>query len=119
MLTCTMHIQYGQSYKCAPSPTLPNDDRHNDAKHDLLAIKVLTSSRVSAMKSDGEWINDAPYLSWYDLLSFLSHLCLSPAPSPSPSDSICPCLPAFCRLRSNSEVYLCNYAMSMLGLASD
>src|SRR5258708_4060165 len=63
MLTCTMHIQYGQSYKCAPSPTLPNDDRHNDAKHDLLAIKVLTSRRVSAMNSDGEWINNAHYLS--------------------------------------------------------
>src|SRR6266436_1986631 len=44
-------------------PTPPNDDRHNDAKHDLLAIKVLTSSRVSAMKSDGEWINNAHYLS--------------------------------------------------------
>src|SRR5258708_35270213 len=63
MLTCTMCVQYGRSYKCAPSPTLPNDDRHDDAKHDLLAIKVLTSSRVSAMKSDGEWINNAHYLS--------------------------------------------------------
>ena len=60
---CTMRIQYGRSYKCAPSPTLPNDDRHDDAKHDLLAIKVLTSSGVSAMKSDGEWINNAHYLS--------------------------------------------------------
>ena len=37
--------------------TLPNDDRHNDAKYDLLAIKVLTSSGVSAMKSDGEQMN--------------------------------------------------------------
>src|SRR5258708_2242279 len=63
MLTCTMHVQYGQSYKCAPSPTLPNDDRHDDAKHDLLAIKVLMSSGVSAMKSDGKWINNAHYLS--------------------------------------------------------
>ena len=63
MLTCTMHVQYGWSYKCAPSPTLPNDDRHDDAKHDLLAVKVLTSSGVSAMKSDGEWINNAHYLS--------------------------------------------------------
>jgi len=63
VLTCTMCVQYGRSYKCAPSPTLPNDDRHNDAKHDLLAIKVLTSSGVSAMKSDGKWINNAHYLS--------------------------------------------------------
>src|SRR6266404_4966060 len=46
-----------------PIPTPPNDDRHDDAKHDLLAIKVLTSSRVSAMKSDGKWINNAHYLS--------------------------------------------------------
>ena len=44
-------------------PTSPNDDRHDDAKHDLLAVKVLTSSGVSAMKSDGEWINNAHYLS--------------------------------------------------------
>ena len=63
VLTCTMHVQYGRSYKCAPSPTLPNDDRHDDAKHDLLAVKVLTSSGVSAMKSDGKWINNAHYLS--------------------------------------------------------
>src|SRR5258706_609545 len=63
VLTCTMHVWYGQSYKCAPSPTLPNDDRHDDAKHDLLAVKVLTSSGVSAMKSDGKWINNAHYLS--------------------------------------------------------
>ena len=58
-------------------------------------------------------------VSWYDLLSFLSHLCLSPAPSPSPSNSIHPRLPAFCCLCSNSKVYSCNYAMSTLGLASD
>src|SRR5260221_7114312 len=58
-------------------------------------------------------------VSWYDLLSFLSHLCLSPAPSLSPSDSIRPHLPAFHCLCSNSEVYLCNYAMSTLGLALD
>src|SRR5258707_1203313 len=58
-------------------------------------------------------------LSWYNLLSFLSHLCLSPAPSPSPSDSICPHPPASRCLRSNSEVYLCNYATSALRLASD
>src|SRR6266436_5559130 len=58
-------------------------------------------------------------LSWYNLPSFLSHLCLSPAPSPSPSDSIQPHLPAFHCLHSNSEVYSCNYAMSALGLASD
>ena len=44
-------------------PTSPNDDRHDDAKHDLLAVKVLTSSGVSAMKSDGKWINNAHYLS--------------------------------------------------------
>src|SRR5260221_2356621 len=58
-------------------------------------------------------------LSWYDLPSFLSCLCLSPAPSPSPSDSIQPCPPALRCLRSNSEVYSCNYAMSMLRLALD
>ena len=59
------------------------------------------------------------HVSWYNLPSFLSCLCLSPAPSPSPSDPIQPCPPAFCCLRSNSEVYSCNYATSMLGLASD
>src|SRR5258708_38215663 len=58
-------------------------------------------------------------LSWYDLPSFLSRLCLSPAPSPSPSDSIRPHPPAFCHLHSNSKVYSCNYAMSALRLASD
>ena len=58
-------------------------------------------------------------LSWYDLPSFLSCLCLCPAPSLSPSDSIRPHLPAFHRLRSNSEVYSCNYATSVLGLALD
>src|SRR5258708_28718436 len=58
-------------------------------------------------------------MSWYDLPSFLSHLCLPPTPSPSPSDSIRPHLPAFHHLRSNSAVYSCNYAMSALGLASD
>src|SRR5260221_705484 len=53
--------------------------------------------------------------------SFLSFscLCLSPAPSLSPSDSICPCLPAFHCLCSNSKVYLCNYATSVFRLASD
>src|SRR5260221_11798319 len=51
-------------------------------------------------------------MSWYNLLSFLSHLCLSPTPSPSPSNSICPHPPAFRHLCSNSEVYSCNYAMS-------
>src|SRR5260221_5223804 len=51
------------------------------------------------------------------LISF--SLCLCPAPSPSPSESIQPHPPAFHCLHSNSEVYLCNYAMSMLGLALD
>src|SRR5258708_15647548 len=51
--------------------------------------------------------------------SFLSHLCLSPAPSPSPSDSIQPRPPAFHHLCSNSAVYSCNYATSVLRLASD
>src|SRR5260370_14578613 len=58
-------------------------------------------------------------VSWYDLPSFLSHLCLCPTPSPSPSDSIQPHPPAFHCLHSNSEVYSCNYAMSALGLALD
>src|SRR5260221_3127609 len=61
----------------------------------------------------------ATTLSWYDLPSFLSHLCLSPTPSPSPSDSIQPCPPAFHHLCSNSKVYSCNYATSMLRLALD
>src|SRR5258708_38730219 len=60
-----------------------------------------------------------PLMSWYDLPSFLSHLCLSPTPSPSPSNSIRPHLPAFCHLCSNSEAYSCNYAMSVLRLALD
>src|SRR5258708_5815332 len=64
--------------------------------------------------ADGGWM-----VSWYDLPSFLSCLCLSPAPSLSPSNSIQPHLPAFCCLCSNSEVYSCNYAMSVLGLALD
>src|SRR5258708_34182360 len=51
--------------------------------------------------------------------SFLSHLCLCPAPSLSPSNSIRPRLPAFCHLCSNSKVYLCNYATSVLRLALD
>src|SRR5258707_2346758 len=53
-------------------------------------------------------------------------LCLCPTPSLSPSDSIRPHLPAFCshlpafrHLHSNSEVYSCNHATSVLGLALD
>src|SRR6266446_7190115 len=79
----------------------------------------FTSLLSTLLRSVDSLASPHYYLSWYDLPSFLSCLCLSPAPSLSPSDPIQPCLPAFCCLCSNSEVYLCNYAMSALGLASD
>src|SRR5258708_30402774 len=79
-----------------------------------MRAKVAFPCPWKAGISKNNAVSDLISMSWYDLLSFLSRLSLSPAPSPSPSNSICPRLPAFCRLRSNSEVYSCNYAMSAL-----
>ncbi len=57
ILSSHQHPDTSLSLPQAPSPTLPNDDRHDDSKHDLLAIKVLMSSGVSSMKSDGKWMS--------------------------------------------------------------
>src|SRR5258708_7122023 len=85
---------------------------------------MLGSLMYAAIRCHG--MTSLHVMSWYNLPSFLSHLCLCPAPSPSPSNSIQPhlpafrlCLPASRHLCSNSEVYSCNYAMSALRLASD
>src|SRR5258708_40379683 len=81
------------------------------SEHHLILWQVMIPHSLIAI--------DIAVMSWYNLPSFLSHLCLSPTPSPSPSNSIQPHPPAFCHLHSNSEVYSCNYATSALGLASD
>src|SRR5258708_1250454 len=83
---------------------------------------VLSPPKVSSSPSmvhDHTFAATWRVVSWYNLPSFLSCLCLFPTPSPSPSTPIQPHLPAFHHLHSNSEVYLCNYTASMLRLASD
>src|SRR5260370_38504965 len=103
----------------------------------IVSNQLCWSTSIPHRTLDSDQIHTEPIQDWSDcrtcseilplchgttsLLPFLISfsLCLCPTPSLSPSESIRPRppafhshLPAFCRLCSNSKVYLCNYATS-------
>src|SRR5258708_2920336 len=84
----------------------------------MVGVKGFSTSRVKQIKRMS--LSWSPFVSWYDLSSFLFHLL--PLPSLTPPLLhllLTPSNLAFHLLHTNSEAYLCSYAMSTVRLPSD